>query len=199
MIVRGLGERFPKSIDLKNRGGVEIGSMNYDQLYPTKKRFEGLRAESILAPTITGQQVVTTPAAVTSSVTAAQYFDSGGNAIYIFKNINCPAGTDPVAETLTDTLNLTGTGITITGDNSTDTVNFALTTQGSVYTPTNVTTDRAYNADAQGSAYSGINNLQVGNVYAQLSDLNLLRLSHNEIADVLGTLIADLKSSGIIS
>lgn len=44
-----------------------------------------------------------------------------------FKTINCPAGTDPVAESATDTLNLTaGTGLAITGTAGTDTIAFAL-------------------------------------------------------------------------
>lgn len=43
-----------------------------------------------------------------------------------FETINCPSGTDPVAETSTDTLNLVASaGLSITGDSSTDTVTFA--------------------------------------------------------------------------
>lgn len=43
-----------------------------------------------------------------------------------FATINCPAGTDPAATSATDTLNLTSTGgtVTITGDATTDTINF---------------------------------------------------------------------------
>ena len=49
----------------------------------------------------------------------------GGNA---FTTINCPSGTDPVADSSTDTLNLTaGTGISITGNSTTDTVTIAST------------------------------------------------------------------------
>ena len=44
-----------------------------------------------------------------------------------FATINCPAGTDPVAEIVGDTLNLTATGLTITGNSTTDTVDFAIT------------------------------------------------------------------------
>lgn len=50
-------------------------------------------------------------------------------------------------------------------------LNAAPTATTSTYTPTNVTTDRTYDADATTTA---------------------------ELADVLGTLIADLQSSGII-
>lgn len=45
----------------------------------------------------------------------------------IFQTIACPAGTNPVADTTTDTLTFTaGTGLTITGDSTTDTIAFAL-------------------------------------------------------------------------
>lgn len=46
----------------------------------------------------------------------------------VFKTIDTSTGTDPVADTTTDTLTLTaGTGITVTGDSSTDTVTIAAT------------------------------------------------------------------------
>jgi hypothetical protein len=47
---------------------------------------------------------------------------------YSFETINTPAGTDPVAESSTDTLNLTSadSSITITGTSGTDTVDFAV-------------------------------------------------------------------------
>lgn len=52
----------------------------------------------------------------------------GGGGGDSFKTQNTPAGTDPVADSSTDTLNWTaGTGITITGDSSTDTITVAST------------------------------------------------------------------------
>jgi hypothetical protein len=49
----------------------------------------------------------------------------GGNA---FTTINCPSGTDPVADSASDTLNLTaGSGITITGNSTSDTITIAST------------------------------------------------------------------------
>ena len=46
----------------------------------------------------------------------------------VFKTIAVTSGTNPVADTTTDTLNLSaGTGITVTGDQSTDTVTIATT------------------------------------------------------------------------
>lgn len=52
--------------------------------------------------------------------------DSGaGTTSDSFKTMNAPAGTDPAADSSTDTLNLTVTGpITITGDSTTDTLAF---------------------------------------------------------------------------
>ncbi len=54
--------------------------------------------------------------------------DGAGSVSEAFKTIACPAGTNPVAELATDTLNLTaGTGLAITGTEGTDTVAFTLT------------------------------------------------------------------------
>ncbi len=173
MVIKGLGERFIDNIMVKDKNQINVGSMNYDQIYPIKKRFEGLRAESIPAPVLTEQKTTTSTTTVSNIVQANSYRDGLGNSMFIFKIINCPAGTDPVAETLTDTLNLTSStsAITITGNNATDTVDFKLKSQGT-YTPSNVTTDRSFDADTVLVA---------------------------ELADVVGTLIADLKLSGIIS
>lgn len=53
---------------------------------------------------------------------------SGGAASDSFKTQNTPSGTDPVADSSTDTLNWTaGTGITLTGDSTTDTITVAST------------------------------------------------------------------------
>lgn len=60
---------------------------------------------------------------------AVQFMPAGPAATAnSFETINCPAGTDPVAESSTDTLNLAApaAGMTITGDSATDTITFAL-------------------------------------------------------------------------
>jgi len=51
---------------------------------------------------------------------------SGGGGGNSFETINCPSGTDPVADSSTDTLNLASgsAALTITGDSATDTVTF---------------------------------------------------------------------------
>lgn len=52
----------------------------------------------------------------------------GGAGANSFETINASSGTDPVADSSTDTLNVTaGTGITVTGDASTDTITIAST------------------------------------------------------------------------
>lgn len=55
-----------------------------------------------------------------------QIYDENGNAVHVFKTINVPNGTAPVADSLTDALSLTSTGgsVTITGDALTDSINF---------------------------------------------------------------------------
>lgn len=65
------------------------------------------------------------------TVAACASGGSGGNS---FETVNAPSGTDPVADSSMDTLNLTASGgLTITGDSSTDTLAFAV---GNVATAT---------------------------------------------------------------
>lgn len=52
---------------------------------------------------------------------------AGGAGGDSFKTIDAPAGTDPVADSATDTLTLVCTGATCTGDSSTDTLTIAVT------------------------------------------------------------------------
>lgn len=77
--------------------------------------------------TSTGNTVTITGDASTDTVN----FEATPTSIGVlsFATINAPNGTDPVADSPTDTLNLTSTGgsITITGDSSTDTINFDAT------------------------------------------------------------------------
>jgi hypothetical protein len=57
---------------------------------------------------------------------------SAGGSQNLFETINAPSGTDPVADSATDTLNLTaGTGLTITGNSGIDTVDFSLDSSAS--------------------------------------------------------------------
>jgi len=52
--------------------------------------------------------------------------NSGGGGANSFETVNAPAGTDPVAESATDTLNLTSSTLDITGTAGTDTVDFEI-------------------------------------------------------------------------
>lgn len=62
----------------------------------------------------------------------------------------------------------------------------------------------AYTADNEGSAYSGIDNLQLGSVYAQVADLNALRTAYEnlralseDVAQLLNAVVDDLQSLGL--
>lgn len=60
------------------------------------------------------------------------YYDEDGNEMAAFKTISCPAGTNPVADSIADTLAITSTGgtHTITGNSTTDTINYDIATDG---------------------------------------------------------------------
>lgn len=79
--------------------------------------------------------------------------------------------------------------------------------RASAYTQTYSTADKtiaAYTADDESVAYTGIDNAQVGSVYAQLSDLNALRTAYEnlrglseDIAQALNAVIDDLQAYGL--
>lgn len=56
----------------------------------------------------------------------------------------------------------------------------------------------AYTSDKEDTAYTGIDNAQVGSVYAQLSDLNQLRVAYETLRASYDDLLVKLKSTGII-
>lgn len=76
----------------------------------------------------------------------------------------------------------------------------------SAYTQTYSTADKtlaAYTSDAEGSAYTGIDNAQGGTPYAQLTDLNALRTAHENLrafvedtAQMLNSVVDDLQTIG---
>lgn len=78
---------------------------------------------------------------------------------------------------------------------------------GSAFTQTYSTADRtisAYTADNESGAYTGIDNAQVGTVYAQLTDINALRTAYEnlrafteDIAQALNALIDDAQAFSI--
>ncbi len=76
------------------------------------------------------------------------------------------------------------------------------------YTQTYSTASRthaAYTADAEGTAYTGIDNTQVGTVYAAVADLNALRVAYENLriayestSQVLNQLLDDLQAYGLL-
>jgi hypothetical protein len=91
----------------------------------------------IAAPSSPSVNIARVYARDNGSGTTKLYFkDSAGTETELgaggssFATINCPSGTDPVADSATDTLNLAeGTGISISGDSGTDTVTFSVDTE----------------------------------------------------------------------
>lgn len=77
----------------------------------------------------------------------------GGGSANSFETINAPAGTDPVADSSTDTLNLTSSdsSVTITGDSTTDTIDFvanaANKTLSNLTNPTSINQHLEFSAD----------------------------------------------------
>lgn len=57
----------------------------------------------------------------------------------------------------------------------------------------------AYTSDGEGSAYTGIDNLQLGTPYAQVSDLNLLRVAYETLRASYDDLLTKLKNTGIVA
>lgn len=85
----------------------------------------------------------------------AQEGGGGGNS---FTTIDCPSGTDPVADSASDTLTLlAGAGITITGDSAADSITIAST---SAVIPAG--TEANQHLEWNGSAWTAVDHLQLG-------------------------------------
>lgn len=134
------------------------------------------------------------------------------NAIPRFQNIIGKEIKDsPVL--ISDTGNMTGiNNITVGGAlaHSGTTAGFFNTTpvtKPSSYTQTYATADKtigAYTSDTESVAYTGIDNLQIGTVYATVADLNALRTAYEtlrvfaeDIGQALNALIDDHQSLGL--
>lgn len=77
----------------------------------------------------------------TSTGAAVWTETTGGGGGNSFTTINCSSGSDPIADSSTDTLNLTaGNGMVVTGDSSTDTVTFSTKFANGTYTGNGGTT-----------------------------------------------------------
>ena len=57
----------------------------------------------------------------------------------------------------------------------------------------------AYTSDSEGSAYSGIDNAQGGTVYAQLTDLNALRVAYETLRASYDDLLTKIKTTGLVA
>jgi len=107
-----------------------------------------------------------------------QWATVSGTSSNSFTTINAPAGTDPVASSSTDTLNLAnGTGISISGDSGTKTVTFGLAntavTAASYGSATQVgtfTVDAQGRLTAAGNTSIAIAQSQVTNLTTDLAD-----------------------------
>lgn len=113
----------------------------------------------------------------------------------------------------TNILTISGGGnLTVTGElvHTGSKVGFyghATASRSSAYTQTYSTTSRtipAYTANAQGSAYTGIDNAQAGTPYAQLTDLNALRVAVENLralvegaVQVENSIIDDFQANGM--
>ena len=66
------------------------------------------------------------------------------------------------------------------------------------YTQTYATVTRTINPSST-AAFSGINNSQLGNVYAQVADLNTLRLDVLAAFQAINQILDDLQSYGLFA
>jgi len=57
----------------------------------------------------------------------------------------------------------------------------------------------AYTSDPESEAYLGIDNTQGGSVYAQVTDLNILRVAYDTLRASYDNLLANLKTTGIVA
>ncbi len=146
------GIQFKKLKDLNNKN-AEVSVIKREEIFGIKKVDNPPYAGSVPAKTITGNAIDLSgftygavPASILPSIddtydlgSAEQtwnsiyvnnIYTSTGTGIFTFKTVKGTAGTDPVADTLTDTLNLVSTdsSVVITGDSSTDTLNFSVST-----------------------------------------------------------------------
>lgn len=100
----------------------------------------------------------------------------GGVLSNTFLVINCPSGTDPTATTTTDTLNLTGTNVTITGNATTKTVNFAVSPPGI----SAVTSSNDSLSVSGADAVINVDHTNVWNIFQQLRESSHAAASSGE-------------------
>lgn len=112
--------------------------------------------------------------------------NTAGTAVNSFETINTTSGTAPVADSSTDTLNLTaGSGITITGDSATDTVTIAASGSGDVTTVGDCMTGDCFSGTSGATLTFDTNGGTYGNdaIIAQDQTENYIKLSASGISD----------------
>lgn len=117
------------------------------------------------------------------------WVEVGGPAANSFETINCPSGTDPVADSATDTLNLTtpNAHLNITGNSATDTVDFAIVTGTSGAVLVLANTANTWSAN---QLLSGTTELQLG-----ISSNRIFASSNDIVIDAVGAV--DIKIGGV--
>ena len=104
--------------------GISIGSSIDGQLDIDADTLIEIDAPTVAIPYLISCDTIDTDASGNLSCGT----DGGGGSQNLFETIATTSGTNPVADSTTDTLTLTaGTGITVTGDSATDTVTIAST------------------------------------------------------------------------
>ncbi len=152
-----------------------------------------------IASTATSRKVLileTAAGTVTAPVLVVQ--NSGANALLTL-NAN---GRDWTFDTTTGTKHGTATGEKQAWWGATPVV------RPSAYTQTYSTADKtlsAYTSDPESSAYTGIDNAQGGTPYAQLTDLNTLRVAYDnlrvfseDLAAFVNSLVDDMQTIGMV-
>lgn len=101
-----------------------------------------------------------------------------GGSANSFATIDCPSGTDPVADSTTDTLHLVaGSGITITGDSATDTITIASTAgSGDVLGPSSSTDNAIARFDNPG----GVTPKTIQNSTVTINDSGTMLIPTNQ-------------------
>jgi hypothetical protein len=146
---------------------------------------------------------------ITYIVSSNTYYDPQGRNLFI-ANSGAPITLNSAS------IALAPTGATTISANGSTRATFGTTgfslfgrpemAQWSAYTQTYSTADKtlsAYTPDNESGAYTGIDNAQVGTVYATLTDLNALRVAYEnlrvfseDLAQFVNSLINDLRNRG---
>lgn len=123
-------------------------------------------------------------------ITASQVSDAGATGLALM----AAAGSSDVIDELT----LSTDSVWIGG--AADAVEeFPLSDLGKILMQADPAADVADAADDESTPYTGIDNAQVGDVYAQLTDLNALAVAYEDLRVTYNTLLTSIRSLGLIA